>query len=80
MTVRNNEATMTLDLLANDFNLYSVSFRYSENVWCSNIVLADSTEQAERYYSEYKDIIVNHISKASAKYEVERKNKPLVIA
>lgn len=80
MTVRDSKATEILDTLANDFNLYNVTFRYSETTFCSNIVLADSEEDIERAYSEYKDIIINHISVNSARYEIEKKHKPLAIA
>lgn len=80
MTIRDSKATETLELLANDYNLYTVSYRYSENIFCSNIVIADKEEDIERAYSEYRNLAYGHISMNSARYEIEKKHKPLVIA
>lgn len=49
-------------------NWFIVSFRYSEKVHCTNLVLADSKEQAEEHYSKkYEWISV----KAAADWEVD---------
>ena len=35
-------------------NMYLVSFRYSEKVHCTNIVITDDTAKIDEHYSEYE--------------------------
>ena len=79
MTFTGSKATEVLENLATDFNTYAVSYRYSENIFCTAIVIADNMEDVERAFSNYRDVIVNHVSKASVRYEVTKKNKPVCI-
>ena len=56
---------------------YKVSFKYSENVFCSNIAHADSMEAVEAHYSKYPWFNVDDC----LDYELEsakRKGMPIV--
>ena len=35
-------------------NMYLVSFRYSEKVHCTNIVITDDIEKIDEHYSKYE--------------------------
>lgn len=79
MTITNTrEAEAILDSIGAD--IYSVTFRYSESVYCSNYCMADSEEDIRRAYSRYNDITITKANKDSARYEITKKHKPLVIA
>lgn len=38
--------------------IYKVTFRYSENVWCTNLAKAFCIEQVETAYSKYSQVII----------------------
>lgn len=52
--------------------MYKVSFQYSENVYCTNIVIAENREAVNRHYNKYpwvniRDASVYDIQEATAK-------------
>lgn len=56
---------------------YSVSFQYSESVFCTNIAHGEKTTIEEHYKSKYKWVSI----KLASPYEVEmakRKGMPIV--
>lgn len=56
---------------------YSVTFKYSENVYCTNIARAESVKAVEEHYSKYEWVDVRECDQ----YDVEtarRKGMPIV--
>ena len=79
MTVTGNKAQEIFDTLATDFNIYSVSYQYSETTYCTNTVITDREANIDNHYSEYKNVRYHNISRAEAKSNL-KKGMPLVIA
>lgn len=59
------------------FNIYRVSFQYSETTYCSNIVKALNRQDVESYYSKY---FWYHIQDATESdlSEADRKGMPVI--
>ena len=58
-------------------NYYNVSFKYSEDVYCSNIAHAESVEDVERHYSKHSWVKVTEASEHDVKNALER-GKPVI--
>ena len=57
---------------------FKVSFKYSESVFCSNIAIAESAEDVEKYYSQkYAWVAVSEASPADVR-SAEQKGMPFV--
>lgn len=57
--------------------IFRVSFKYSENVYCSNLAIADNAEAVKAYYSKYAwyHIAEGNISDLN---EAKEKGKPIL--
>ena len=57
--------------------IFCVSFKYSESVYCSNLVIADNSEAVEAHYSKYAwyHIEEGNISDIN---EAKKKGKPIL--
>ena len=56
---------------------FSVSFKYSENVYCSNVAHAESAEDVKNHYSKYKWVSVSECGEQEVK-DARRRGKPIV--
>lgn len=56
---------------------YEVSFKWAEDIYCTNIAHAESAEAVEKYYSEYSDIAVKEANEYAVQ-DARRKNMPII--
>lgn len=56
---------------------YKVSFQYSENVFCTNIVIAENENDVNKEYSKYAWVSIKEASNYDVE-EAERKGMPIV--
>lgn len=56
---------------------YKVTFQYSETIYCSNIAVAETKEEVEKYYSKYAWYKVNEATEWDIK-EAEMKGMPVI--
>lgn len=56
---------------------FNVSYQYSETVYCSNIVHAETAEDIRQYYSEYNWCDVSEASEFDVE-DAKRRNKPII--
>ena len=57
--------------------IFTVSFKYSETTYCSNVAIADSAEAVKAYYNKYEEVYVSDGTQADVD-EAEKKGKPIV--
>ena len=57
---------------------YTVTFQYSETIYCSNLAMADSVESVKDHYSKkYAWVAVNEANESDVR-EATLKGKPIV--
>lgn len=57
--------------------IFNVTFKWSGNTWCSNVVIADDVEQVQSHYKEYEKVYIEE----GRQYDIEdakRRGKPIV--
>lgn len=56
---------------------YKVSFQYSENIYCTNIAIAENIQDVENHYSKYAWFNITEATDGDIK-EAERKGMPII--
>ena len=60
------------------YNIYRVSFQYSETTYCSNIAKALNRQDVENYYSEYPWYHIQEATESDLS-EAARKGMPVIV-
>ena len=60
-----------------DKKIYRVTFKYSESVFCSNVVIADDVEQVASHYRKYSSVYIEE-GNAHDVEDAKRRGKPIV--
>ena len=58
-------------------NLYNVSFKWSDSVWCANIARAESEEDVRAHYAEYETVYITSATESDLR-DAEERHKPIV--
>ena len=58
-------------------NKYKVSFQHSENIYCSNIAIAETIQDVENHYNKYNWYNIDEATEYDIK-EAERKGMPII--
>lgn len=58
--------------------IFRVTFKYSDNTYCSNIAIAESEQEVINYYGKKYDSVYIEQGNAYDLEEAKRKGKPIV--
>lgn len=56
---------------------YEVSFKWAKDIYCTNIVHAESAKAVEEHYAKYSEVSVKE-AKEYAIEDAQRKNMPII--